>query len=99
MVYVDLRALHPLIHRMELFSSAKLIIVRMTDITLEYFSSLFSAIFSRRFSSSLIDHRGCASARVLQSEDLCLPVAQIFSLTLRSRRDGFLGSLCLVLLT
>ena len=57
-------------------------------------------IFSRRFSSShLIDHRGCASARVLQSEDLCLPVARITSLTARSRRDGFLGSLCLVLLT
>ena len=45
-------------------------------------------IFSRRFSSRLIDHQGCATARVLQSEDLCLPVARI-TLTVRSRRDSF----------
>ena len=60
----------------------------------------YCPISSRRFSSSrLIDHRGCASSRVLQSKDLCFPVARITSLTVRSCRDGFLGSLCLVLLT
>ena len=56
MVYVDLRALHPLIHRMELFSSAKLIFVRMNDITSEYFPSLFSEIFwASRFMTLLAE--------------------------------------------
>ena len=45
MVLVDLRALHTLMHRMELFSSGKLISVWVNDITSEYFSSLFSEIF------------------------------------------------------
>ena len=49
MVFVNLRALHPLMHRMELFSSAKLIFVRMNDITSEYFSSLFWTDFLGRF--------------------------------------------------
>ena len=56
MVYVRLRALHHLTHRMELFSSAKLIFVRMNDITSEYFSSLFSEIFwASRFMTLLAE--------------------------------------------
>ena len=56
MVFVDLRAVHPLMHRMELFSSAKLIFVRMNDITSEYFSSLFSEIFwASRFMTLLAE--------------------------------------------
>ena len=45
MVYIDSRAVHPLVHRMELFSSAKFIFVRMNHITSEFFLH-----FSRRFS-------------------------------------------------
>ena len=56
MVFVDLRALHPLIHRMELFSSVKLTFVRMNDITSEYFSSLLSEIFwATRFMTFLAE--------------------------------------------
>ena len=56
MVFVDLRALHPLMHRMELFNSAKLIFVRMNDITSEHFSSLFTQIFwASRFMTLLAE--------------------------------------------
>ena len=52
---VNLRALHLLIHRMELFSSAKLIFVRINDITSEYFSSLFSIFWASRFMTLLAE--------------------------------------------
>ena len=62
MVYVDLRALHPMIHRMELFSGAKLIFVRMNDITSEYFYSRFSGDFLGQSFHNFTRRRTCASS-------------------------------------